>query len=211
MLAASLAAICLTPALLDTPDYYSSVLGGEAARQGIGLWAPFSFSTGPDIATLVCLALGIWPLLRARPRLWELVALAGLSVLAARTARGGVWVVLLASPLVASGLPWRRIPRSRYVPLILALWRHGRVRHRPGPAQPAATPRVLERAIADAHGTPVIADSMLAEQVALAGGRVWIANPIDAFRAPISGSGSRGSRDARPAMRCWRTRRASCS
>jgi hypothetical protein len=182
VLLASLAALCLTPALTHTPAYYLGVLNGEAARQGIGLWAPFSFSSGPDLATLVCLALGVWPLLRARPRLWELVALAGLAVLAARTARGGVWVVLLAAPLVARGLPWRALGRSRVVPLALVacgvLVVFGIAR---GPLNTAATPRVLERALADARGTPVIADSTLAEQIALGGGRVWVANPIDAF------------------------------
>ncbi len=182
VLVASLAALCLTPALLDTPAYYASVLDGEAARQGIGLWAPFSFSSGPDLATLVCLALGVWPLIRARPRMWELVALAGLSVLAARTARGGVWVVLLAAPLVARGLPWRALRRSPVVPLALiacgVLLVFGIAR---GPLNTAATPRMLARALADARGTAVIADSTLAEQIVLGGGRVWVANPIDAF------------------------------
>jgi hypothetical protein len=182
VLVASVGALCLTPALWDTPSYYAGVLGGEAARQGIGLWAPLSFSSGPDVATLVCLALAVWPLVRARPRLWEIVALGGLALLAARTARGGVWVVLLAAPLVAAGLPWRALHRSRFVPLVLVacgvLLVFGLVR---GPINTGATPRVLDRALADAHGTPVIADSMLAEQVALAGGRVWVANPIDAF------------------------------
>ncbi len=50
-----------------------------------------------------------------------------------------------------------------------------------GPLNTAASARVLDRALTDAHGTPMIADSMLAEQVALAGGRVYVANPIDAF------------------------------
>ena len=182
VLAASLAALCLTPALLDSPAYYSSVLNGEAARQGIGLWAPFSLSSGPDLATLACLALGVWPLVRARPRVWEIVALAGLALLALRTARGGVWVVLYAAPLVASGLPWRALRRSPVVPLALiacaVLVVFGIAR---GPLNTAAGPRVLERALADARGTPIVADSTLSEQFALAGGRVWIANPIDAF------------------------------
>jgi hypothetical protein len=182
VLLASLVGLCLTPALADTPAYYTSVLNGEAARQGIGLWAPFSFSSGPDLATLACLALGVWPLVRARPRLWELVALAGLAVLAARTARGGVWVVLLAAPLVARGLPWRALRRSPVVPLVLlacgVLLVFGMAR---GPLNTAATPRVLERALADARGTPVIADSTLSEQIELGGGRVWISNPVDAF------------------------------
>jgi predicted phosphohydrolase len=32
-----------------------------------------------------------------------------------------------------------------------------------------------------AHGTPILADGVLGEQVALAGGRVWMTNPLDAF------------------------------
>jgi hypothetical protein len=182
VLVASLVALCVTPALWNTPAYYAGVLGGEAARQGIGLWAPFSFSSGPDIATLACLALAVWPIARARPSLWELVALAGLVVLAAKTSRGGVWVVLLAAPLAAAGLPWRDLRRGRVVPLVLvacgALVVFGISR---GPLNTAATPRLVDRALLDAHGTPVIADSMLAEQVVLAGGRVWVANPLDAF------------------------------
>jgi hypothetical protein len=179
---AAIAATCLTPALANTPAYYTGVLGGEAARQGIGLWAPFSFSSGFDLVTLACLAAAVWPIVRARPSPWEVVALAGLAVLAARTARGGVWVILLAAPLVATGLPWRAVRRSAVTPLALAACAlvavFGLVR---GPIDTAATPRVLARAIADAHGTPVLADAILAEQVALAGGRVWAGNPIDAF------------------------------
>jgi anaerobic selenocysteine-containing dehydrogenase len=38
------------------------------------------------------------------------------------------------------------------------------------------------RTLTLAHGTPVLAEDLLAEQVADAGGRVWVANPIDAFR-----------------------------
>jgi hypothetical protein len=185
VLISSLVALCLTPALWNTPSYYVGVLGGEAARQGIGLWAPFSFSSGPDLATLACLALAVWPIARARPSLWELVALAGLVVLAARTSRGGVWVVLLAAPLAAAGLPWRELRRGRVVPLVLVacatLVVVGIAR---GPLNTAASPRLVDRAVLDARGTPVIADSMLAEQVVLAGGRVWVANPLDAFSRP---------------------------
>jgi hypothetical protein len=51
-----------------------------------------------------------------------------------------------------------------------------------GPLPSGATPRVLERTLAVAHGTPVLAEDLMAEQVADAGGRVWVSNPIDAFR-----------------------------
>ncbi len=31
------------------------------------------------------------------------------------------------------------------------------------------------------NGTPIVADDLIDEQVALAGGRIWVGNPIDAF------------------------------
>jgi hypothetical protein len=182
VLVCSCLALCLTPALQHTPAYYAGAVGGEAARQGIGLWAPFSFSSGPDLVTLACLALAAFPLVRARPRAWELVALAGLVVLAARTSRGGVWVVLLAVPLVAAGLPWRDLRRSRVVGMLLgvcAIVAALGIVH--GPFNTAASAPLVTRAVADAHGTPVLAEDALAEQVALAGGRIWVGNPVDAF------------------------------
>jgi hypothetical protein len=182
VLVSSCLAICLTPALQHTPSYYAHVVGGEAARQGIGLWAPFSFHSGPDLVTLLCLVLGVWPLVRARPRLWEIVALAGLVVLAAKTSRGGVWVVLMAVPLVAAGLPWSDLRRSRVVSMVLGVLALVAVLgliH--GPFNTAASPRMVDRAVADARGTPVLAEDALAEQVPLAGGRVWVGNPVDAF------------------------------
>jgi hypothetical protein len=39
----------------------------------------------------------------------------------------------------------------------------------------------VERAISLAGGASILADGIAAEQVALAGGRVWMSNPIDAF------------------------------
>ena len=51
-----------------------------------------------------------------------------------------------------------------------------------GPLVTGASDRLLDRALADARGTPVLAEDQLAEQVALRGGRIWVGNPIDAFR-----------------------------
>ena len=198
------------------PPYYAGVLGGEAARQGIGLWAPFSFSSGPDIATLVCLALAVWPLVRARPRLWELVALAGLVVLAARTvARRRL------------GRPARRAARGcRACPGAIC----GAVARRPlvlgvcgllvpssasraGRSNTAASAaRSSTRAVADAHGTPVIADSMLCRAGrARRRPRLGRATRSTRSRAPTSGCGSRGSRDSRRATPRSRTSRVSRS
>ena len=51
-----------------------------------------------------------------------------------------------------------------------------------GPLPSGASAPLMQRTLRLAHGTPVLAEDLLAEQVADAGGRVWVANPIDAFR-----------------------------
>src|SRR5262249_33663963 len=50
-----------------------------------------------------------------------------------------------------------------------------------GPRELGARDDLLRRALADAHGTPILSTDILAEQVALAGGTIWIGNPLDAF------------------------------
>jgi hypothetical protein len=40
---------------------------------------------------------------------------------------------------------------------------------------------LLERALSAAQGSPILADPLDAEQIALRGGRIWIGNPIEAF------------------------------
>jgi hypothetical protein len=181
-LAASVMALFATPALWRTGSYYAGVLDNEAARRGVGLWAPLS-SSGIDIAFVVCgLVLAAFAL-RSRPPLWELAALVGLAVLTARAARGGVWFAFLAAPPGALALGHGPGPRARVtVPAIALLVGFGVFGLVRGPHAGGAGSRLLERALAEAAGTPVLATDQLAEQVALAGGRIWIGNPIDAFR-----------------------------
>ena len=50
-----------------------------------------------------------------------------------------------------------------------------------GPLLLSAGDGLVRRAVAAAGGTPILAENQLTEQVALAGGRIWIGNPIDAF------------------------------
>jgi hypothetical protein len=51
-----------------------------------------------------------------------------------------------------------------------------------GPLDVGASQGLLGRAIGDARGGPILAHPAVAEQIAQAGGRVWISNPLDAFR-----------------------------
>jgi hypothetical protein len=182
VLVAAAVAICATPALWHTPDYYFGLVRNEAARRGEGLWAPISFTSGFDLLFLAAAVLLLVLALRARPRLWEAIVLAGLAVLTVKTARSGVWLVFFAAVPAAARLRFepdrarRLVAPALAVAIVLGLF--GLVR---GPLATGAGKPLLDRALRRAGGTPILAESIPAEQVALAGGRVWMSNPIDAF------------------------------
>jgi hypothetical protein len=182
VLVASALAICATPALQHTPEYYASLARNEAARRGEGLWAPISFTSGFDLLLLATAFALLVLAIRSRPPLWETIALAGLAVLTVKTARSGVWLLFLAAAPAATSLRFepgrgRRLARPALaVAVVLGLF--GLVR---GPLSTGAGKPLLDEALRQARGTPILAESVPAEQVALAGGRVWMSNPIDAF------------------------------
>ena len=177
--------MCANPALWHTPSYVLGVLHNEAAKQAIGLWAPLSVHSWLDLAFGLAAVVLLAGALRARPRAWELVALAGLALLTLHAARGGVWLALYAAPLAATGFGGHarseRIPRLAR-PVALALIAAVLLGLAHGPLPSGAGAPLVARTLTLAHGTPVLAEDLLAEQVADAGGRVWLANPIDAFR-----------------------------
>jgi hypothetical protein len=177
-------ALCANPALWDTPSYVLGVLHNEAARQSFGLWAPLGLHTRLDLAFIAAGLALVAGALRARPRLWEAVALAGLALLTLHAARGGVWLALFSVPLAAAGFGGRTRPGrlhhlARPLAFALVVIAVAGIAH--GPFASGAGSGMLQRTLALAHGTPVLAEDMLAEQVADSGGRVWMANPIDAF------------------------------
>jgi hypothetical protein len=180
VLALSALAVCATPALERTPAYYVGVLRNEAARRGEGLWAPLSLSSTVDLLLLatgiVLVALALW----ARPALWEIVALCALSLLAVKTARSGVWLLVFAAPPAARAirLPSRSNAWAVAVSAAAGVAVFGVAR---GPVSTDASGRLIRETIRAARGTPVLADGPLAEQLAVAGGRVWMSNPLDAF------------------------------
>ncbi len=175
-------AICATPALERTPTYYLGVLRNEAARRGEGLWAPLSLRSGFDLLLLAVGILLVALALRAWPAPWELVALVALAILTVKTARSGVWLLFFAGPLAARSLRLRSGRRTWpaleiATAILLVVYGLGR-----GPISTGAGGRLLDDALGRAGGTPILADGVLAEQVALDGGRVWMSNPLDAFR-----------------------------
>ena len=169
-------ALCATPALWHTPQYYWSVSTNEAARRGVQLWAPLGLRPFDIVLVLVAVALGI--VARRRFRLWELVAAAVLAAGTVKAARYGEWLILLlafpAARAVRLTVP-ARVP-ALVVPLFAALIAIVLAR-----TPYDAGSRRLATEAARAHA-PVLADAVLAEQVELAGGLVWVADPIDAFR-----------------------------
>jgi hypothetical protein len=169
-------AICATPALWDTPQYYRAVSANEAARRGVQLWARLGFGVFDVLLVLAAVALAV--LARRHFRLWELVAAALLAAGTIKSARFGEWLLLLlafpAARAVRLAVP-ARMP-APVVPLFVVVIALTFVR-----TPYDAGSRRLAADAARAH-VPVLADAVLAEQVELAGGLVWVADPIDAFR-----------------------------
>jgi hypothetical protein len=179
---ASTLALCVTPALWRTPAYYLGVAGSEPARQGYGLWAPLSLHSGFDVLLLGAGALLLAGFVRSRPPVWELAVAAALAALSVHAARNGIWLLVFAAPRAASlprlgSNPRPQLALALLAPLLAASV-YGLAR---GPLAVGASPALVRRAIARAHGSPILADAAIAEQIAAAGGRVWISNPLDAF------------------------------
>jgi len=181
--AAACVACCLTPALWRTPLYFRGVLENEAARRGHGLWAPLSLHAPFDVVLAAGAIVLLVLALRAGTSRWELVAFAILLLGTVHASRSGAWLVLALAPRAARGLPYsgsdsRRVALAFVmVGVAAALFSVDR-----GPGSSGASAALVARTVAAAHGTPVLAEDVLAEQVALAGGRIWIGNPLDAFR-----------------------------
>jgi len=185
VLGASAAALLATPALLHTVDYYAGVLQGAASAEHYGLWAPLSFHDPLDVL-LVALALPLLvAALRRRPAAWEMAVLIAFGALTVDAHRNGLWLVLFAATPAARAFgagvprPWL----SRRVALVclsvpVAMLVLGFVR--PVPVDGAGEP-LLREAAAAAHGAPILAEPVAAEQLALRGDRIWIGNPLDAF------------------------------
>lgn len=186
VLAGMALALFATPALLHTADYYRGVIGSEAAMHGEGMWRPLSLSAPFDVVFLIVTV----PLLalawRSRLAAWEAVALLGLAVSAVHASRNEVWLVLFIAAPAARGLTgnhtWRSmLPRRAGTAVALALIAVTAVGFAGARAPGGASARLVAAAVRAATGSPILADGENAEQVALAGHRILIGNPLDAF------------------------------
>jgi hypothetical protein len=180
VLAGSVLAVFANPQLWHTPLYYKAVFGSALAREGKGMWAPLSLA--PFDLVLVVTALLLLAAAFARgPRihLWEAVALVGLAAGTVHAVRTGPWFLFVAAYPAARGLRLRT-PRPRIVgSAAVVLGLAAIILLAKGPPDPGSH-RLAGLAARD--GVAVLAEPILGQQVALAGGRVWVDNPVDAFR-----------------------------
>ena len=182
---ASALALGLTPALARTAGYYQGVLTNLAAERGQGMWGPLSLSSPLDVLMLAVALLLAYRMWRARAPLWEWCTVAALAVLTIKADRDGVWLLFfLVAPAARALAPGRSLRALVPVAAAASLAAIGFAVVR-GPAPSGASHSVVRGAIALAHGSPVLADGSIDEQVALAGGRIWAGNPIDAFSRPV--------------------------
>jgi hypothetical protein len=180
VLVAGTAALFVNPALWDTPRYYWSVFHNEAAREGVGLWTPLALD-GFGIVLLAVVAVFVVLGVRrgAHVRLWEAVAIAGLAVATVHVARNGSWLLFVAAYPVARSLPQRELRQRIHVAVAGGLALAAVVLLVRGPPDPGSH-ALAERAAGT--GRPVLGETVLGQQAVLAGGRVWLSNPVDAFR-----------------------------
>jgi hypothetical protein len=176
-------ASCVTPAGLETPLYYLGAAENEAARARFGLWAPLSPSRPLNVVMVLCAVALATLAVRGGLRRWEVAASILLAASMLHTARTGVWLLMLLSVPAARGLGRaQRVRRPLVHGALLAVCVaglvFGLVR---GPLVGGASNELISRAVVLAAGTPIVADGLLAEQVAVAGGTVWMSNPLDAF------------------------------
>lgn len=180
--AACVLALGLTPALGGTAGYYEDALTNEAAARGYGLWAPLSLHSGFDVLLIAAAGLLAVGFLRTRPRAWQVAAATALAAITVHAARNGIWLLLFLAAPAASAVQVRLVSRRRLTYSLAFLFGAcavlGLAR---GPFDTGASTRVVRDALSLAHGRPILADPAVAEQIADAGGRVWISNPIDAF------------------------------
>jgi hypothetical protein len=174
-------ALGLNPALAGSFDYYHRGLTNVSVQRGFGYWAPLSLTSAFDIVlVLAALALALG-LRRFRPPTWELVAIVALVVATIDGSRDGVWLLFFLVATGAHAFTTKRSWRPLMLPIATLSVAIIAFSVAAGPVRSGVSGHIIARALAIAHGTPILAPDVDAEQIALAGGRVWLSNPLEAF------------------------------
>ena len=182
VLAAATAALFVNPAFAGTVDYYRGVFGNEARRMGVGLWKPLELG-GVDLLLIVAAGRPAWtgdqPAAAAFASGRRSRSPGSSSGRSASRATGRGCSSSRPTRLRAAlrlGAPSARVLR---VATAGVRRRGARRSSRAGPADPGSHSLASRAA---RLGAPVLASAVLGQQVQVAGGRVWVDNPIDAFR-----------------------------
>ncbi|MEP6648384.1 MAG: hypothetical protein ABJA74_00510 [Lapillicoccus sp.] len=186
---ATLVALATNPAVFGTAHYYAGVLGNEAARRGTELWARPNPANLFDLllilAGVALMVLALW----SRPPLWEVVAILGLLVGTASSARHSVWLLMACVAPAAVRLTRRRQTSADRPPVavplvagvVLLLGCGGLLASRLDALNPSGNPELVAAVKTVADGRVVLADEPVVESLAAEGVRIWMSNPIDAF------------------------------
>jgi hypothetical protein len=187
--AATLVAVTVTPAGLRTLEYYAGVMTNEAAARGSELWARPNLGQPLDLLMVATLTTIVVVFARVRPPVWEWVVVAGLAAGTLTAARHGVWLLLFAAAPAARGLTRRAGPRGvaiaipgpRALTAMVTLLAVVSVPLVLGRRTLPADPGLVRDVVAVADGRVVLAPEPLAESLAVAGARLWLSDPVDAF------------------------------
>ena len=188
VLAAMVLALFATHAFVETAAYYRGVIGSRAATHGEGLWQPLSLHAPFDILFLVVAVPLVLLALGSGSKMWERLVIVVLALSAVRSSRNEVWLALFvavpAARALAGSRSWRAVvppaAASAVTGLLVLVTIAGLTRT---PVSTGAGSQLLATAARSAGGTPILADGVDAEQLALAGRRILIGNPLDAFPA----------------------------
>ena len=181
VLVAATVALGLNPALWRTPSYYAGVFHSEVAARSEGLWAPLGLGPFDVLLGVAAMSLMAVALRGGRVRLWEAVALVGLAAATVHVSRNGVSLLFVAAYPAARALSLRS-PSPRLLASAGVILAAGAVVSLARGPVTHGSPQLARDAART--GRPVLADAYLGQQVVLTGGRVWVENPIDAFRRP---------------------------
>jgi hypothetical protein len=184
----TLFSLLMTPVGWSTVSYYVGVMDNEAAKRSTGLWARPSIENPLDLVLGVVAVLLLVLALRQRIPLWECVVVLGLIAATAFAARHGVWLLMtLAAPAAlamtkrprSEGMYMARLGLVPLSPIILAVL----IVVPRGDSVFITDPDLVSEVAEIAGDRVVLAPEPMAESLAVAGVRVWISDPIDAFEA----------------------------
>ncbi len=180
VLLAATAALGANAQLWHSAGYYRHVLDSVPARDSLALWSPLRVDFGGVLVVAVFVVLvGLIVSRRLRPRLWELVAAAGLLAATIHVERTGDWLLFVVAFPAARGLRLGA-PRPRLLLAAAAALTVFALAALVRDPIPGSSRRIAR--IAASSGKPLLADAVLGQLAAIDGGHVWVDDPIDAFR-----------------------------